>query len=125
MDAFYLLMGMHSAGFILQSTELLVKGYNGRNQRTLSFTTFLVSIFIIAYHASLCLILKRISLFPTSSLTCKIYSGRSEPLIYFGEIQTLFKLEFLVFCAQIFAMPFCVLRMKIGEIVEIDEMTYH
>ena len=99
----------------------MIKGHQGRNQRSLSLITFLISVFIIAYHGALCLMLKRISMEPTLELACSIYDKNQD---FLGETDIFFRLEFLIFFAQIIAMPFCVIRMKIGKLIEIDDVHF-
>ena len=64
------------------------------------------------------MMLKRISAEPTLKLACSIYDNNQD---FIGETTIFFKLEFLIFFAQIIAMPFCVIRMKIGKLIEIDD----
>ena len=58
---------------------------------------------------------------PTLELACSIYDKNQD---FLGETDVFFRLEFLIFFAQIIAMPFCVIRMKIGKLIEIDDVHF-
>ena len=73
--ALELLLGTHLFGFIFQTAEYMIKGHQGRNQRSLSLITFLNSLLVIAYHAALIFALKRLTLERTLQLSCGIYDS--------------------------------------------------
>jgi hypothetical protein len=64
-------------------------------------------------------------MFTEACETCKIYQpiGFSANL-FFGDVIFFLKLEAIVFVGQILSMPFCVLRMKFGQIIEFSEDSY-